>query len=314
MADSSDEEKLLHSVATQNAHSILLARQRAEQELLRAKAALELKTTELAAALALTEATLAERDRARAEVDEARLAAQAANEAKTRFLSMISHELRTPLGAIGGYADLIVEGIHGSLTEGQRDFVARIQYNQKHMLGLVNQLLDLAKIESGRIELVMGPVPVHAVMASVQPMIEPQVQARGLRLEIEATDPALHFHADRERVELIVLNLLSNAVKFSVAGGSISVATVTVRELISLSVRDTGIGIEPGKLEAVFEPFIQATLPSDTLRGTGLGLTISRQLARAMGGNLIVESVVGQGSTFTLTLPRPADQLAGAIP
>ena len=272
-----DEEKLLHSVALQNATSILLARQRAEQE----------------------------RDRARAEADEARQAAQAANEAKSRFLNMMSHELRTPLGAIGGYAALLEEGIPGSLTDEQRKYIARIRYNQAHLLQLVNELLDLGKIESGRIALNPGVVPVQRVVDSAYSMIEPQVRAGGLRLEVNAGDPDLRFHADRERVEQILLNLLSNAVKFTAAGGTVSITVAVEADKIRLCVEDTGVGIPADKLEEVFEAFFQVEASrSRTYGGTGLGLAISRQLARAMGGDLTVKSALGEGSTFTLSLPR----------
>lgn len=305
MADAGDEEKLLHSVALQNAHSILLARQRAEQELLRTTEALEQKTRELARALELAHRSLEERDRARAEAEEARVAAQAANVAKSGFLNMISHELRTPLGAIGGYADLIDAEIRGPLNDGQREFISRIRHNQKHLLGLVNQLLDIAKIEAGRVDVTLSPMAVQAVIDSVRLMIEPQALSRKLRLEIESPDPTLVLFADRERVEQIVLNLLSNAVKFTADGGTIGVETNAEPDRVSICVQDTGIGIAPDKLEAVFEPFVQApSTLTDRPRGTGLGLAISRQLARAMGGDLSLASELGKGSTFTLSLPR----------
>lgn len=306
-----DEESLLHSVALQNATSILLARQRAEQELIRTKNALEAKTEELARSLATTEALLQERDRARAEAEEARHAAQTANEAKTRFLNMISHELRTPLGAIGGYTALLEEGIHGSLTDEQRKYLARIRHNQAHLLQLVNELLDLGKVESGQFLLQLEMVSVRMVVESVYSMIEPQIRAGELRLEVEPGDPALVFHADRERVEQIVLNLLSNAVKFTAAGGTVRITVGETADEIRLCVEDTGVGIPTDKLESVFEAFVQ--LDASLTRasgGTGLGLAISRQLARAMEGDLTVESALGKGSTFTLSLPRGASRIS----
>jgi signal transduction histidine kinase len=300
-----DEEKLLQSVALQNATSILLARQRAEQDLVRAREALEAKNRELAEALATTQATLIERDRARAEAEDAQKAAQAANAAKSRFLNMMSHELRTPLGAIGGYAALLEEGIHGPLNDEQKKFIGRIRHNQAHLLTLVNELLDLGKIESGRIELNLQPVPVHAVVESVYSMIEPQMRSRDLRFQVEAPDPKLFFHADRDRVEQIVLNVLSNAVKFTPAGGTVRVMVGEDGEEICFRVQDTGVGIPADKLEAVFEAFVQVEASqSRAYGGTGLGLAISRQLARAMGGDLTVKSVLGEGSTFSLSLPR----------
>lgn len=300
-----DEEKLLHSVALQNAASILLARQRAEQELVRAKQELEATIKELAASLATTEASLRERDRARAEADEARRVAQSANDAKTRFLNMMSHELRTPLGAIGGYAALLEEGIYGALTEEQSKYIARIRHNQAHLLQLVNELLDLGKIESGAFELRLDAVPVQTVVESAHTMIEPQIRARDLQLQVEVADPGLRFHADRERVEQIVLNLLSNAVKFTPPGGSVRIMVAPEADKICLGVRDTGVGIPDDKLEIVFEAFYQVEASRNrAYDGTGLGLSISRQLARAMGGDLTVKSELGKGSTFSLSLPR----------
>lgn len=300
-----NEEKLLQSVALQNANSIFLARQRAEQDLIRTKEALEAKSEALAQSLERAEALLHERDRARTEADEARHAAQAANDAKGRFLSMISHELRTPLGAIGGYAALLDEEIQGTLTDGQREYIAGIVHNQKHLLRLVNELLDLAKIESGQFVLHLAPVPVQAVLESVQAMIEPQIGASQLRLEIRSDDPTLLIHADGKRVEQVVLNLVSNAVKFTPAGGIVRITTARMADQVRLHVQDTGVGIPDRQLESVFEPFVQveSSQPRGS-RGTGLGLAISRELARAMHGDLTVESARGKGSTFTLTLPR----------
>jgi signal transduction histidine kinase len=300
-----DEEQLLHSVALQNATSIMLARQQAERDLLRAREALEAKNRQLAEALATTQATLLERDRARAEAEEAQRAAQSANEAKSRFLNMMSHELRTPLGAIGGYTALLEEGIHGPLTDEQQKFIGRIRHNQGHLLNLVNELLDLGKIESGRIELNPEAVPVQTVVESVYSMIEPQMRERDLLLQVEAPDPGPHFYADRDRVKQIVLNVLSNAVKFTPAGGTVRIMVGAEGDEICFRVQDTGVGIPADKLDAVFEAFVQVeSSQSRAYGGTGLGLAISRQLARAMGGDLTVKSVLGEGSTFSLSLPR----------
>jgi signal transduction histidine kinase len=308
------EERELQDVALQTANSIFLARQRAEQELIRTKEALEAKTEALVSALATTEASLRERDRARAEAESARRAAQEANEAKGRFVNMISHELRTPLGAIGGYAALLDEGIQGQLSDGQREYIARIRHNQTHIVRLVNELLDLAKIEAGQFQMNVGPVPAQGVLDSVRAMIEPQVLEGGLRLIVQSCEPELCLHADGERVKQIVLNLLSNAVKFTPAGGAVRVTTTAAAETVMLRVQDTGVGIPADRLEAVFQPFFQLD-PAQTRNasGTGLGLAISRELARAMGGDLTVESVVGHGSVFSLTVPRAADHLCERI-
>lgn len=266
---------------------------------------LEAKTEALARALADSEASLAERDRARVEADDARRAAQEANQAKGRYVNMISHELRTPLGAIGGYATLLEEGIQGPLSEGQREYIGRIMYNQRHLVRLVDELLDLAKIESGQLPLRLTSVPVQKVLGSVQAMIEPQMQASGLKLEVRPCDQTLFLHGDGERVEQIVLNLLSNAAKFTPRGGVVSITASARDEMIELQVQDTGVGIAPDKLESIFAPFFQIEQAGGRSRtGTGLGLSISRELARAMSGDLRAESVPGEGSRFTLSLPR----------
>ena len=154
-------------------------------------------------------------------------------------------ELRTPLGAIGGYASLLVEEINAPLTAEQRKFISRIQHNQLHLLRLVNELLDLAKIESGNTPLNLGSVSVQRVLDSVYTMIDPQARASELRLEVRGGDPTLSFYGDAERVEQIVLNLLSNAVRIHPAGGSVGVPTIETSEDIHLEVRDTGVGIRP---------------------------------------------------------------------
>ncbi len=300
-----EEERLLRSVALKNAESIFLARQRAEQDLIRVREALETKTEALAMALADAQALLEQRDRARAEADEARRAAQAANDAKGRFVNMVSHELRTPLGAIGGYAALLDEEIQAPLTDGQRQFVARIKYNQQHLLRLVDGLLDLAKIESAQFPLHLANVPVSLVVRSVRAMIEPQVEAASLRLDGSGEESDLSFVGDPDRVEQIVLNLLANAVKFTPAGGTIAIAAASTEKEVLIHVRDSGVGIPSHRLEEVFQPFVQIHSPAPGgTRGTGLGLAISRELARAMGGGLSAQSSPGSGSTFTLSLPR----------
>ena len=256
-------------------------------------------------ALAASEASLEERDRARIEADEARRAAQEANAAKGRYVNMISHELRTPLGAIGGYATLLEEGIQGPLSEGQREYIGRILYNQRHLVRLVDELLDLAKIESGQFPLRLAAVSVQDVLTSVQTMIEPQIQGSRLELKVLPCEASLYLHGDGERVEQIILNLLSNAVKFTPVGGVVSLTACPRDEVIELQVKDTGVGIAADKLEAIFAPFFQIEQAGGRGRsGTGLGLAISRELARAMSGDLQAESAPGEGSKFTLSLPR----------
>jgi PAS domain S-box-containing protein len=277
-----------------------------QQERLQEQAtALEAQAGELQAA----NRALVERGR---ELERQKAAAEEANRAKSSFLAVMSHELRTPLNAIAGYVQLLEMGIHGPVTEAQLVALGRIGRSQQHLLRLINDVLNLARIESGRVEYVLEDVDLAELLATVAPMVEPQLAARGLALEV-GVQPGVVARADREKVQQIVINLLSNAIKFTPPGGRVSVDAAGRAErpdVVYLRVADTGIGIPPEKQAAVFEPFVQVDM-SRTRRseGTGLGLAISRDLARGMGGDLRVRSEEGRGSTFTLTLPR-----AGAGP
>jgi signal transduction histidine kinase len=247
---------------------------------------------------------------ARAAAEAARDAAQAANRAKSEFLAVMSHELRTPLNAIGGYADLMEMGLHGPVTAPQRDALARIQRSARHLLGLINEVLNYAKIEAGAVSYASLPVRVGEAVAGAESLVAPQLRSRGLGYAWTGCDPALAVFADPEKLQQILLNLLTNAVKFTAARdgrpGQVEVGCELARDgRVLLHVRDTGIGIAPDKLEAIFEPFVQVRADfARTAEGTGLGLAISRDLARGMGGDLTVESIPGVGSTFTLALPR----------
>jgi len=239
------------------------------------------------------------------EADRQRAAADEANRAKSAFLAVMSHELRTPLNAIGGYVQLLEMGIHGPVTDAQREALGRVERSQKHLLRLINDVLNLARIESGRVEFVLEDVDLGVLMADVTPMVEPQMNAKELALEVDAA-PGAVARADREKVQQIVINLLSNAIKFTPAGGRVRVRARRVDDAgeVLLSVEDTGIGIPPEKQASVFDPFVQVDMSRTRgTEGSGLGLAISRDLARGMGGDLRVESTVGAGSTFTLTLP-----------
>jgi PAS domain S-box-containing protein len=245
--------------------------------------------------------------RARAEAEAARGVAEAANRAKSEFLAVMSHELRTPLNAIGGYAELLQLGVRGSVTPEQRADLERIQKSQRHLLGLINGVLNFAKVDAGAAHYNMGAVELAEVLVTCEALVLPQVQAKGHAFDPGTCEPALRVHADREKVQQILLNLLSNAVKFTDPGGRIAIAVIAppTDARVSLTVTDTGHGIAPDLHERIFEPFVQvdATL-TRTQQGTGLGLAISRDLAWAMGGDLTVVSTVGEGSVFTLTLPR----------
>lgn len=238
-------------------------------------------------------------------IDDARRVAEAeaASRAKTEFLATMSHELRTPLNAIGGYVDLLTFGVHGAMTQEQVAALERVRTSQLHLLGLINDLLNYSRVEAGRVSYQSQAVRLADVAAAVAPMAEPQSLARGVEVEWQDADPSVVALADRARVEQILLNLVTNAIKFTEAGGRIDVRHHRLRNEVFLEVEDTGIGIEPEHLEAIFEPFTQLgrSLTSNH-EGTGLGLAISRDMARAMGGDLTARSRPGVGSTFVLRL------------
>ena len=259
----------------------------------------------------------AERERLLRESEAARTEAEAANRAKAEFLAVMSHELRTPLNAIGGYAELIELGIHGPVTDAQRTALARIQASQRHLLGLIAGVLDYSRVEAGAVTYRLADVPVVEAVAEAETLVAPQLRAKGLGYAWSGAEPALCVRADREKLQQILLNLLGNAVKFTEARrgvpGRIEVACSVAAGAgagpasggqVRIHVRDTGAGIAAEELERVFDPFVQAdqrlTRPH---AGVGLGLAISRDLARGMGGDLTAESTPGVGSTFTLTLP-----------
>ncbi len=247
----------------------------------------------------------AERERARAEAEAARAEAEAANRAKATFLAMMSHELRTPLNAIGGYAQLMLAGIPIQLTEGQQNYLERIVKSQQHLLGLIDAVLTHAKLESGKETYRLSEVTAREVLEVVDPLTAPQRAAKRLQYDASQCDLTLVFHADREKVVQILLNVLSNAAKFTPAGGQIIVTTdVPSPGVGAVAIRDTGIGMTAAQLERVFEPFVQFDSPlARENKGVGLGMPISRELARGMGGDLLVASEPGAGSTFTLLLP-----------
>jgi signal transduction histidine kinase len=235
----------------------------------------------------------------------ARTAAEEANRAKTDFLRMMSHELRTPLTAIQGYLELLEMGIYGGMTEEQISILRRIESNERHLLAIINDLLDFARVDARRVELRITPLPVRDIRLAVDPVCRPQIDSKQLNYAWHSVGDQMIVRADREKVRQIVVNLVSNACKFTPRGGSIDVECVRLERSVELKVSDTGPGIPAQKLDAIFEPFVQ--LDNGLTRataGTGLGLAISRELARAMGGDLAVTSALGQGSTFTLTLPR----------
>ncbi len=252
-----------------------------------------------------------EAERAWGDAEAARQRAEEANAAKAEFLAVMSHELRTPLNAIAGHTQLMELGIHGPLTDLQRDALGRIQRNQQYLLALINDVLNFAKLEAGRVEFASADVSVAEVVADIAGIIEPQMAAKGIACGIQVATELI-VRADRDKLQQILLNLLSNAVKFTGRGGQITIDTPVLGERRDaprhgvgfIRVADTGIGIPRDKQETIFDPFVQLQRKLTAVtEGTGLGLAISRDLARGMGGDVRVRSVAANGSAFTVELP-----------
>jgi PAS domain S-box-containing protein len=247
----------------------------------------------------------ADRDAALQAAQLARVEAESANRAKADFLATMSHELRTPINAALGYSELLSMGVRGPVTPTQLEDLARIQRSQRLLLSLVNDILNFARLEAGQIEVHLADAPLDDLLASLETMIAPQVAAKGLRYR-QSECGNVRMRADAEKLQQVLLNLLTNAIKFTNAGGEIELSCSSDAEWIELSVRDTGRGIDPEHIERVFEPFVQLDrhLTQSSQQGVGLGLAISRDLMRAMGGELTATSAPGVGSTFTARIVR----------
>jgi len=238
--------------------------------------------------------------------------AETADRAKTTFLRAMSHELRTPLNAILGYIDLLDMGLRGPVTEDQHADFARVRTNQQYLAAIITEILNFARGGSGSVSYAVSDVNGSDSLRHAIELIEPLIAQRGLVFDGITGDSTIVARADPEKVTQILVNLLSNAIKFTPAGGHISAECGAVGDAVTLSISDTGSGIAAAKLETIFEPFVQLKEGlADREGGIGLGLSISRDLGRAMKGDLTVESTEGKGTRFTLSLPRASqDQKA----
>ena len=232
-----------------------------------------------------------------------------AGKLKDQFLANVSHELRTPLNSVIGFSELLLTGeVEGAPLSGtQRDYLETISRNGRHLLQLINELLDLSKIAAGRMDLHLEPVPLDALLREAVDSVRAQLEARRHRLALEPAPEPVSVRADRGRVLQILLNLLSNAIKFTPDGGHVML-TARVEDggrHVRVAVRDTGIGIAPEDRAKLFQEFVQLdAAPSRRYEGTGLGLALSKRLVELHGGAIGVESALGKGSTFWFTLPR----------
>jgi signal transduction histidine kinase len=239
-----------------------------------------------------------------AEASDARMMAEHANNAKTAFLRAMSHELRTPLNAISGYTEILEMGIRGPVNPEQIKDLGRIKRASAYLLSLINDVLTVARLEGAR-PLEMISMAVNPVLTEVEGLCALQAKAKSVILTVMPCETAYRVTADAERFQQILLNLITNAIKFTLPGGSITVACNADASMARIRVADTGVGVRLIDVDRVFEPFVQIDrhLTVATQQGVGLGLSISRELARAMHGDLTLQSTEGIGSTFTLTLP-----------
>jgi signal transduction histidine kinase len=242
------------------------------------------------------------------EVEEQGRALAIASQHKSQFLANMSHELRTPLNAVLGFAELLVDGIYGELPERARGVLERVQSNGRHLLGLINDVLDLSRIEAGQLTLAFDDYSLGGIVRSVQSATEPLARAKGLSLTVDITERLPLGRGDERRLTQVLLNLVGNAIKFTDAG-EIAIAATAADGRFTVAVRDTGPGIAASDQQRIFEEFQQVDSTNSRRKGgTGLGLAISKRIVEMHGGTLTVESALEQGSTFCMSVPMHAVQ------
>ncbi len=237
----------------------------------------------------------------------ARAAAEAANRAKTEFLSHMSHELRTPLNAVLGFAQLLQIDRNEPLGARQQRHVALIREAGEHLLEMISELLDLTRVEAGRLEVALADIAIAPLLRECADMLQPLAAAAGVEIAIEPCPAALRVRADRTRLKQVLANLLSNGVKYNRRGGRVAVQVRGAGQRVTIDVSDDGAGIAAKDLKALFEPFNRLAQRHSGIEGTGIGLALSRALVRAMGGEITAKSRHGSGSTFSVELPRAAE-------
>jgi signal transduction histidine kinase len=227
----------------------------------------------------------------------------AASQHKSEFLANMSHELRTPLNAVIGFSEVLSERMFGDLNEKQDEYLKDIHASGQHLLSLINDILDLSKIEAGKMDLEVSDFDLPATIDNALMLVRERAGRRGIDLQKSVDGRLGQVQADERKIRQVLLNLLSNAIKFTPEGGRIDVAAKPVNGFVEVSVTDTGVGIAPEDQDAIFEEFKQVGTASKKVEGTGLGLALSRRFIELHGGKIWVRSEVGAGSTFTFTIP-----------
>jgi signal transduction histidine kinase len=241
------------------------------------------------------------------ELGQAIIELESASRHKSDFLANMSHELRTPLNAIIGFSEVLLERMFGDINSKQKEYLQDILSSGRHLLSLINDILDISKVEAGRMELQPGPVDLRFVLQNAISLVRERATRQGISLALDIDQSVGAIEADERRVKQILFNLLSNALKFTPAGGRVMVTAALLGDAVQISVRDTGIGIKSEDQDRIFEEFQQAG-PGKAVEGTGLGLALAKRFVEMHGGRIWVESAVGTGSSFTFTLPlhRPS--------
>jgi signal transduction histidine kinase len=273
------------------------------------------ETVELLGTLAAQSALAIHNARLFRELEEKGRELAQANQHKSDFLANMSHELRTPLNAVIGFSEVLGEEMFGELNEKQSEYVDDIHSSGRHLLSLINDILDLSKIEAGRMELDVTTFDIRMALGNALTLVSERAERRGIALESKIDESLADMTGDERKVKQILLNLLSNAIKFTPEGGRVTLTAHGADSMVTISVRDTGVGISAEDQEHIFEEFRQVgTDYARKVEGTGLGLTLTRRFVELHGGEIAVESEPGAGSEFRITLPfeSPKTAVAGA--
>jgi len=247
---------------------------------------------------------ISERKNAEENAIEAKKAAEEANQAKSEFLANMSHELRTPLNSVIGFSDILLEEVKGELNDPQKKYVSNIARSGKHLLSLINDILDLSKIEAGQKQLEYSSFELHEALDEISKLTKPLISKKNIGLQMELPSEDIRVYADRKKFKQIMYNLLSNAAKFTPDKGTITIIANQEKDKLKVAVSDTGIGIPESEQATIFEPFQQVkSSKSSEHKGTGLGLSLVRELVEMHGGQVRLKSEVGKGSTFSFTIP-----------